>query len=381
MLRVFICTSHLSSLLMTLHARNSHQPGQVDVLLVDKGLRRADVIAAIRKVSSLHPWALFSSLSAEADPGHDFQPGGWRRFVRKWKEHFLVRPIYNRLLAHYQKKQAERIAGELRELLGPFIPGNGNVLLHVHTECQILQALMHLFPGAGVNYFEHGLGDYVYWDGPGLPKGDFHALFAAPFKEWVANRGGPTDRVLPLAIGVQFEHTALEVLVLSGQGVMPENLVNKPVVYVLMEAVDMYQVPDSFWAAYMDHILNDLVRPQDMYFVLKPHPQQSLVSIERTVERLRQRGIDHLLLDGPQFGLAAEVSFAAWAPQVSHVYCLVSTACFYLSVLYPDRGITFHYSVDFLERHAGHAPPMYQRLLADMKPLIRDVLAQRCVSY
>lgn len=143
----------------------------------------------------------------------------------------------------------------------------------------------------------------------------------------------------------------------------------------------MYQVPDHFWGAYMDRIIEDVGDARDHLFVLKPHPRQSGFSIERTLQRLNERSVRHHLLTDAHVGIAAEVSFAPWAPHVSHVYALVSTACFYLSVLYPNDGITYHYSTSFLEEHINAAPPMYKRLFDRMKPLIEQVFAERCVPY
>ncbi|HMQ75524.1 MAG TPA: hypothetical protein PKE21_04105 [Flavobacteriales bacterium] len=380
MLRVFVCTSHLSALLLTLYAKRTHLPGQLDHLIVDLGVRRSSVIDAIRMAAGLHEWTRITNLSVEASEEHSFRPGLLRRMIRKWKEAAFIRPLYGLLLQRYQRRSDRRIMQRLAEEL-PTTPPGMTVSLHVHTECQILRSLRTLHPGAEVSYFEHGQGDYIYWNAPGAVPGSLHVLFAHLFRKYLAARGRDATQVHDLDLGVDFAGIA-EMLLKPDH--YPANFPvpdSSPIVFVLLEAVDMYQVPDRFWADYMDRIIEDLGDAKDQYFVLKPHPHQSSLSIERTIARLKERGVRHHLLKETHFGIAAEVSFAAWAPHVSHVYALVSTACFYLSVLYPSERITYHYSTSFLERYTRNAPPMYKRLFGQMKPLIEQVFAERCVPY
>jgi len=380
MIRIFVCTSHLSALFLTLHAKRSHRPGQLDLIIIDLGVRRVSVIDAILTATGMHSWSRIINLSEVAEEKHTFRPGLSRRLIRKWKEVAFVRPVYALLLKRYERRSDDRITRHLVNELPAVAPGS-NVALHVHTECQILRSLRTMYPDAEVNYFEHGQGDYIYWDSPGRIPGRLHVLFAAPFRRYLSAHGRDATMVHELELGGEFPRIADEVLKLDHHAT--EVLVPKArsIVFVLLEAVDMYQVPDHFWGAYMDRIIEDLGDAGDHLFVLKPHPRQSRFSIERTLQRLNERGIRHHLLTDAHVGIAAEVSFAPWAPHVSHVYALVSTACFYLSVLYPNDGITYHYSTSFLEEHINAAPPMYKRLFDRMKPLIEQVFAERCMPY
>ena len=144
----------------------------------------------------------------------------------------------------------------------------------------------------------------------------------------------------------------------------------------------MYQVPGAFWGAYIDGILNAISDSSGIHFLLKPHPSASAVSLAATLARCRERGISFTLMDDPLHkGVAAEVLFAEHAARTEHVFCLFSSACFYLSMLYPAMGITFHYSTERMERWTANAPPMYKRHFEALKPLIRGVFAERCVPY
>jgi hypothetical protein len=151
---------------------------------------------------------------------------------------------------------------------------------------------------------------------------------------------------------------------------------------VLLEAVDMYVVPPAFWGAYIDHVLSALPDPQGHHFLLKPHPAASPASLEATVRRCAELGLSFTLMTDPkEMGIAAEVLFAAYADRTDHVFCLFSSACFYLSRLYRSPHITYHYSTSWMERWTGQAPPMYKRHFAALKPLIEQVFAERCVPY
>ncbi|MBV6406268.1 MAG: hypothetical protein IT228_03000 [Flavobacteriales bacterium] len=380
MLRIFVCTSHLSAVFMTHYATRTRHSACRDVLIIDIGVRRASVVRAIREVATLHPWSILLNLSDEATEDHAFQPSLSRRLIRQWKEAPLVRDVYGALLKWHQRRYDQRMAALLKTRLG--LSGEETTTaIHIHTECQIARALLMILPGSEVHYFEHGQGDYIYQGRAGLPQGTFHALFAAPFRRYLEAQGRSSAHVQDLGLGTDLHAFSQRLLELHGVRT-PETMADaRPVVFVLLEALDMYNVPEGFWGAYMDRVIDDLERPRDHLFVLKPHPNQSPPSLAHTLSRLRERGIDHLLLAGEDAGISAEVGFAAWAPRVRHVYCIVSSACFYLSALYPDDRITYHYSLDLLGAHIGQAPPMYTRLFRRMQPLITEVFAEHCVPY
>lgn len=367
---------------MTLHARRTREQGDHDVLLVDVGKRRREVVRLIRESAEMHEWALFRSFSEEVPDDHRFEPSLRKRLTLKWKEVPGIRIIYQALLRAYLRHRDAQYRDDLHALLKPLVRAHGPLVVHAHTESHLRAPLMEAFPGAECVYFEHGQGDYIYILEGGRNMGALHALFARPFKAYLSRMGIDAEWVKPLDIGDDFPRIASELLQRHGISITPVAENEKPVVYILLEALDMYHVSDAIWGAYIEHVLGALSEPGRYRYVLKPHPRQSSSSLERTRERCTALGLDHLVLDpGTDAAIAVEVDFARWAGRVEHVFCLVSTGCFYLSQLYQDPRITYHYSTSFFQRWIGNAPPQYKRLFERMKPLIAEVLSERCVPY
>lgn len=383
-LRVFVCASHISSVYMTMHAQATRQDGVPDILFIDIGPRRKRVVTAIREVATMHDWVLFQDLSTAVEEDHRFEPGFRKRVTRRWKGLPVVRTLYGALLHRYERKRDARYRSILHGLLSPFIGPATTVHVHAHTETYLRHPLKQLFPSSDLTFFEHGQGDYIYAVRNGRPQGRLNVLFHARYRAFLERRGIDASWVAPLLMPADFPAQARALLELHGAAEQvhlpapPE----RRLVLILLEAVDMYVVPPTFWGAYIDHVLSALEQPERYHFLLKPHPSQSLTSVDATQRRCRERDLSFSLLDAPELtGMAVEVLFAAWADRTDHVFCLVSTGCFYLSQLYRAPHIRYHYSLTFFEQWIGKAPPQYAKLFTEMEPLITEVLAERCEPY
>ena len=380
--RIFICTSHISCVYMALFARDTWAAGMKDILLVDTGIRRSEVVRSISEAASLHRWRTFHSFSEEVGIEHRFEPSLRKRLTRRWKGAPVIRTIYSWLLKRYMSARDRRYAAELMIVLGADATA-GSVEVFAHTETYLRHPLQQLFPSSACTFMEHGQGDYIHIIEGGKPIGQLRALFAVPFKCFLERYGQGSDWVLPLRLPDDFPAIAADLLAKHELGnTAPMVEVTMHVVYVLLEALDMYNVPPEFWGAYIEHIIGSLDDPKKYHFILKPHPRQSALSMEHTRSSCDKSGITYSILEGGLgHSLATEIEFARWAGRTEHVFCLVSSGCFYLSQLYRDLRITYHYSTEFMERWIGDAPPQYKRLFAKMKPLISEVLAERCVPY
>lgn len=381
--RVFIATSHISSVYLTLHAKATRRPDHVDILLVDIGTRRAEVVRLILEASTMHEWALVQNFSSMVPDDHRFEPGLRKRITRKWKRSPLWRPLYTLLLRSYEHKRDQRYRNLMRDLIGPKLHPGEAVLVHAHTETYLPKPILLEFPGSHCVFFEHGQGDYIYILKNGQQIGPLHALFAEPFRRFLAARGLPNDQVLPLHLPADLGAIARELLAQSGVDVgLSGSPADRPIVLILLEALDMYNVPSGFWGAYIEHVLSVLPDHRSFHFLLKAHPSQSATSLAFTKKRCDELGLSYtILVDGAQKSIAVEILFSAWMERARHVFCLVSTGCFYLSQWYRNETITYHYSTAFLARWIGNAPPQYKELFREMVPLIENVLAERCQPY
>lgn len=379
-IRIFVTVSHISCVYMGLYARSTRVADGEDILILSQGRRSPELVRTILDAAALHTWGAVHDLSLPAPPGDDYEPGVIKRFTRRAKDAPVLRHVYAWLLRRHERELDGRYERILLRLLGNTRASAGSVEIHTHTQAYPLQPLLRIFPQATLSFFEHGLGDYHYIADRHRLRAPIRVLFADRFKRFLDQRGIPAGDVLQLELPSDFPRFAEGALGTDRcRYPLPEG---RPIVFVLLEAVDMYEVPQAFYAGYIDRILGAISGPERYHFVLKPHPAQSARSIATTRARSDESGLSYTVLDDPNDrGIAAEILFARFAERTEHVFCLFSSACFYLSQLYRSPHITYHYSTEHMDRWTVNAPPMYKRHFEALKPLIREVFSERCQPY
>jgi hypothetical protein len=383
-IRIFVTTSHISTVYMTMLAQATRSDAFIDILLIDTGIRRKELLTLISETSEFHKWALVHNFSDEVTEAHDFKPSLRKTITRKAKTWPGIKQVYDGMLTRYMNKRDAGYGVKLEQLLEPFIKSAQVSDLYLMTQTYLNRPLTQLFSGASINYMEHGIGDYYYILDKATPQGKMHAVFASPYRKYLANLGIANDWVLDLPGKDKFPALAKELLERHKISLRTDELPlpEKPIVYLLLEAVDMYNVDDSFWTAYIDHILKELKDPGSYHFLLKPHPMHSKHSIEKTEQYFGKLGLDYSILGGENYSsAAAEVLFSRWEDRTEHVFCLFSSSCFYLSQLYCNPKIRYYYSTEFMSRYIDNAPPQYYKLYVEIRPLIEQVFAERCKPY
>lgn len=378
-LRVFLTVSHVSCAYMTLFAKEA-QNDTDDVLIIDADVIPAHVVRWIQATADQHEWARIIDLSQRPASGPPLRPSLRKRLMRRSKELPVFRSVYKAMLRRHEARLHYRTLHRLRNELDQWTKNTPTVELFMHPKTRANESLAKLFPIASCTYFEHGLGDYQDLPHCNERSSTFLAVFGSAFDHFLARENRTGIDVRPLDTS-HFHELADRTLDAAGfpWRVQPNG---PPIVLVLLENMEMYEVDQRFWAAYIDAVLNTLGNTAGYHFILKPHPSQSRRSIELTLDHCERNGLSFTLMDnnGSQ-GASAEVLFTAIAGDVRHVFCLFSSACFYLSVLYPLDHITYHYSITFTERWIGNAPPMYKRHFRALEPLITEVFAARCLPY
>lgn len=382
--RVFVTTSHISCVLMCIHARHTAQPGDRDILLVDTGERQGPMLRIIEEAASLHAWALYRNFSDEPPSGITYKPSLWKRTMRRMKELPVARAFYRVALRAFERRRDARYGRLLADLLRPFLAQGEQLVIHGHTQTHLNQLLAAQHPEAPCVFFEHGIGDYIFIVEGGRLRGPMIALFADRFSAYLRRHGIDDKGISPLPMPIPFPDVARQLLERHPDAASPDPTaaIGKPLVLVLLESVEVYEVPRRFWAAYIDHVLSALDDPHRYHFLLKPHPRASAEALRCTEDHYRALGLSFSLLDEPwQKNMAIEVLFARWADRTEHVFCLFSSACFYLSQLYMAPGIAYHSSIDFMDAFIGNAPPLFRRQLEAVKPLVKEVFSERCLPY
>lgn len=197
MLRVFLASSHLGTLLITVYARRTAQVGTLDVLLIDHAPKKDSLRKTIMDTSGLHNWHAVYDLSVPLHEQTDLQPGLRKKLTRKFKSHPLVRPVYAVLLKRYIRKMQLQQEKLIRETLDPSLLTSSHQELGLLQETALNEALMRVFPKAQVRYFEHGLSDYMLYEQHHC-NAPFHCVFGEAFRSWIQSRGRHFENVAPL---------------------------------------------------------------------------------------------------------------------------------------------------------------------------------------
>src|SRR5205814_350477 len=133
---------------------------------------------------------------------------------------------------------------------------------------------------------------------------NFYCVFADQFKKLLTEKGKDHSYVKQLTDHESFPTIAQEVINADENSSELEKhfKVEGKMVLILLEAMQLYQVPDQYYLDYIDLCMKQLKDPQQYTFVLKPHPAQTKRSIDDQVNRLRDHyKVKTVLVDGGHF--------------------------------------------------------------------------------
>ncbi len=383
-LRIFLTTSQICTVYATMLAKNSHQQNDVDILFIDGSKRKQGLIDLITKTSKIYPWTLLHDFSIPMGEDHDYNPTIGKNITRKFKNWPFIKSIYDFMLKKHMDRIDIHYRKELLLQLNPYLTKDTQISLYMLTQTYLNSPLMQLFPSASINYIEHGMGDYYYILDPKTPKGNFYCLFSEGYKKFLTKNGQSANWVKNLPDVNSFSEIAKQ---LNNDQENKSNvdylkIPELPIVFILLEAVDMYNVKSAFWSDYLDHIFLQLEKPKQYHYLLKPHPMQSAESMVATTKHLDSLGYSYSILDESQLiNTSAEVLFSIWEKQTRHVFCLFSSGCYYLSQLYTGTNIQYWYSTEFLSHYISNAPPQFKKMFVEIRPIIEEVLTEKCKSY
>ncbi len=97
-----------------------------------------------------------------------------------------------------------------------------------------------------------------------------------------------------------------------------QQLSGAKLVFILIESVEIYEVPSNFWQDCIQLYLSKIDQPKDYTYVLKPHPLQSFEAINAIESYFRERGLKYILLGNSKFiNVGAELIFYFFAKQTN----------------------------------------------------------------
>jgi hypothetical protein len=381
MIRVFVSPSHLCSLYMIAYARKTNNGIYKDVLILDTPPKKAALIKVITDTVKIYPWTEIINLSTVIPENIDFTPNVRKSITRKVKDIFFIKPIYNFLLKLYLNKQQSNVAKNIK----------GNLLnkgeiseINILTQTGINNTLFKLYPKASVNYFEHGQGDYFFIQNIKPYNYNFYCVFADKFKQYLQSHCQENGYVKNLLEANDFPLIAREVINADNrrETIKTQLSVKGKLILILMENVQIYNVPDAFWTDYLDLCIAQVNNPAEYTFILKPHPTQSHRSIDISKNYiLNKRKLKTLVIENNHsINYSVEVLYSLWQDNTYYVFSVFSSALYYISKLYGNEKTTYYYAYDFFKKYIDDAPVQFIDIYTGIEDVVKNVLTENCIN-
>ncbi len=380
MVRVFVSPSHLCTLYMIMYAKSTYKDWYNDVLILDTPPKKQSLIKVISDTQYVYPWAKIINLATPLTDETDFTTSTRKNLTRKIKGNFFAKPFYDFLLKRYlskqQSKEAQMIVSQLAKL--------GEVIeVNMVTQTGINSSLFTLYPTATVNYFEHGQGDYFYIQKITTLNFNFYCLFTYKFKSYLEKKGQENAYVNKLNVD-GFDLLAKQVIDRDPNGDEVKSVLNIPgkIVLILLENMQVYNVPENFYTDYLDLCVAQIARPEEYTFILKPHPGQSFRSIEISKEHmLNKLKLKTMVTEtSNSISYSVEVLFTLWKDKTEHVFCVFSSALFYIAKLYRNDQTKYYYAYNFFKKYIKNAPPQIASNYYAFEELLENVFTENCID-
>lgn len=379
MLRIFLVSSHFSAILQSIYAASTKKEGDVDVLMIDYPPQKKTLSELILKTSIIHAWDKEINYAPELTDVTNMRPSFTKKLTRKIKQLPVVKNIYSVLQKNYLKNFLKKYEVKIQNDLQSF--KKDHVSLHLLTKTGLNEVLIKLFPSAQLNYFEHGIGDYMYYEENKIPKGNFYCLFHKEFEAYLKELKHPNHHLIKGFLSGNTFHSAVQLLEKNNIITNELELIDKTkkIVFILIESVEIYQVPEHFWANCMDIYLKKIEHPENYTFILKPHPLQSFEAIAAIENYFSEKNLNAIMLSKNKFiNIGAELIFAFFYEKTDFVFSLFSSSIYYFTKLYPTTTIQYYQGYELFKEYTKNAPKQFVDFFNSLEPIVTKVLTSDC---
>ncbi|HXU26903.1 MAG TPA: polysialyltransferase family glycosyltransferase [Bacteroidia bacterium] len=377
MTRIFLTSCHFSSILASIITHKISKPGDKNYLLIDNFRKKESMIAWINSTKDVGNWVSVIDGSIRVDDTINLQPSLRKKITRNLKHLPVISTVYNVLLAKYQQKYTSEKTQEFKRLFEQHNLTECDELFLL-TQTNLNEPLQKLFPKATVNYYEHGIGDYLYFEKNNF-EGTFYGLFGNEFKKYLDKKGSKNNN----PIFGDFTANDLETAFGFYAPIMEKQLSsfkNKKAIFFLMDSLETCNMPDNFWTDYLRVGLSHIENREEYILILKPHQNQSQNVIDITKTYLEESNFNYVLLDDPLLvSTAAEIIFMYLKEEIKFVISTYSSTVFYLSKFYPEK-CQFILLYDFVGSYMQRAPKQYINHFTEIKPLIEGVFMSSSIK-
>ena len=382
MLRIFLVSSHFSAILQSIYASSTKKEGDIDVLMIDYPPQKKALSLLILNTDFIHKWDLKLNYAPELTDETNMRPSLKKRLTRKAKQLPVLKGIYDKMLSKHMLKFYADFETRIKKDLSGF--NIDSVQLNLLTKTGLNDVLFKLYPSAEVNYFEHGIGDYMYYAQNKIKNGNLFCLFPNEFAAYLKSINSPNANRINGFVNGSLFYDAIQNLeknnIISNEQELIK-LGNSKLVFILIESVEIYEVPSNFWQDCIQLYLSKIDVPEDYTYVLKPHPLQSFEAIEAIENYFKEINLKYILLGNSKFiNVGAELIFYFFAKQTKYVFSLFSSSVYYFTKLYPSAEIKYYHGYKLFEKYTKNSPKQFTDIYKGLEPIITNVLAKDCLE-
>jgi hypothetical protein len=366
---------------MILYARKTVKTGYKDVLILDAIPKKKSLIKVLINTKKIYNWSAIIDLSLPVSDDGEVAPSLRKKITRKVKTNFLVKPFYDLLLSGYvakKEKHEEKILSEKLKAIGEVDE------INFLTQTGINNALLKMYPKASVNYFEHGLGDYLFVQEKNPKTFNFYCIFANTFSTFLKNKNAENKYVCNFIEEGSFAAIAKEVIDTDEEKekvVSAINIEGKKVI-VLLDSMEIYQVPDSYWTDYLDLCISKVENPKEYTFILKPHHNQSARSIQMSKNHiLNHHKLKMVMIENNlPLNYSIEVLNVKWNDTTDYIFSTFSSGLFYISKIYKNPKVKYYYAYNFFRSYIKNSPQQFVDTYNGFSDLIPQVFSENCID-
>jgi len=381
-LRIFLSSSGLSTLYLSIYARQSAKGGETDLFFIDALSLKPSQRDLMLQAVAHHSYEQIYDLSRPMGETVTMVPSRRKQLTRQLKTKVGFKQVYN-FLYKYKLMQEDRMhMRTLHDRAGKYLQQEyERVELHLQPMLHLNRAFQKLFPKAQVRYFEHGLGDYLDFDVK-MKQGDlFHCVFASSLKHYYNQTGRKSDHIFPVVSTKGFLDPALDLDSLFPQLQEIDVPRDQHIALIAVQALEQFQVEPKYWDHFLDLCVERIDDPEDLLFLVKPHPRQDPDIVARICQYLEGKGLSVLVWDKPELrSLSMEILFSILTDQVKYVFSPFSSTVFYLSELYPSSSIQYYYSLQSVLPFTTNTPELYVKRWKSLHPYLQEVFGKRAVE-
>lgn len=376
MLNIYVTSSQICTLFICLYAEKNKAEGQKNVLIIDATPKKESLVKSLIDAANYFKWDEIIDLSTKVEDTITATPSIRKRITRSIKTKWPFSVVYNKALKKYEDKLAADLIERIKSKLAKY--NQLVVSLNLLTQTRVNQALHKIYPKASINFMEHGTGDYYYLDKQSLPVHSFSGFFANEFIDYRKKYSLPLIQVNPFITRENFEK-GLDFLAPSLIQYFDKELKSsKKIVLVMLDYVEMFYPPKSFWNDFLSKCLGQISNPDDFVYILKPHPAQSIQSLGEIEQFFKDRELEYVLMSDPIFSnMAVETCYHILKDKTEHVFSTYSSALFYLSHFYSDKS-KFYCMYDFVVPYYKNGPKQYTDLLYDYNSFVKELFGRKC---